>query len=293
MQGRTGRGERSLRGRARWAAGLGTGGVALWALVVLSTAASASAPPTANVVHVVKVVAPYHGATGVPSTTLSTTGCAAASSVLAPTFVAKTGVASFASSSGASTCRTSKGNYASTDQSIEMSVPLPSLSGTQHIRAHWTFSLSGGQTLNAGRCSLSGPVTSTSYGGCYAYTGASFGAYEYVYDATNGTYFASTTSYHSWSNGTTYELSCYAGNCTTYTSGGPGSFTVSGPVTLSVLAPGLVASHHYVLVTTLEGSTYVDIAEFGTGHLHHAGGTAWVNFGLFGNGGTLESITAW
>jgi hypothetical protein len=285
------KGHREWTDRARRRMGLagGTAVLAVLAIVALSAGAGAAAPASVNSII---VVAPYSGAHGSPSSTLSTSGCASVRAPLAPSFHASMGSVGFASTTSAKTCPSSTGSSASVDQGMTVSVPLPSVSGNPHIRAHWAIAVNGGESLAIGRCAPGNITGNASFAGCYAYAYTSFEASAYLYDSTTGTYlYPNGTSYYAISNYSDYSVYCYNNSCTRSLYGGPGSISASTTLTFGFATHGLVAADQYVLVTSFYGYSFVETGSYGTGHLLHSSGSAYLNFGLFGDGGTLRSIT--
>lgn len=281
----------TIRRKGRWLGGLATGGFALVALMALLLPASAALVPM-TVVHTIRISAPYNGATGSPSSSSYTSGCGTSTIVTPAFFHWRTGQLGFSGTGATHLCSGGVSGYASTYESVWTSVPIVVLSGTNHITAKWTLKADGGQALHVGTCSMPGP-NSNNFSECFGYAASYLSAYSYIYDATNGSYIVPSGSNGSWaglSSAESYYQYCYGGNCTTSSSGTPGTFAFSGPMLLHFNAHGLVASHSYVLETTFYGSQYVSVGTY-LATLSHGYGQAWLNFGTFGNGATLDSVT--
>jgi hypothetical protein len=275
--------------RRRWAGTAAVGTLAFVALVVVLLPASAMAAPM-SIYHTIRITAPYSGTTVTPSMSISTSGCGTASLITAPFFHPGSGRGGFSGSAAASGCPTTGGS-GSTYESFSASIPIAVIPGHDKIVAKWTLHVSGGTSMGIGKCSIPVQNNTSGYSYCSVYASSILSGYAYIYDSTNGTYVATPATYWAGlSNSSSYYIYCYAGNCTTYVYGSPGTFAFHGPLTFVFNANGLLATHTYVLVTDFYGSQYASENSY-FAPLHHAHASAWLNAGTFGNGLTLNSIT--
>ncbi|MCI4321047.1 MAG: hypothetical protein L3K18_05530 [Thermoplasmata archaeon] len=276
------------RHQGHWLGAMALGTFGLVALMALILPVSAAVAPM-TVMQTIKITAPYTGAVVSTSSSVSASGCGTSSLVTPAFFHWRTGDGGFSGSASSHTCATSASGYSSTYQSIYAEVPLVVLSGMNHITASWSIKADGGSSLHVGACAMPSGNNS-SFSECYASASSSLYAYSYVIDATNGSYFLPTGN-GSWgvSSGASYTQYCYSGNCSTYSSGAPGTFSVHAPAVWHFKAPGLVPSHSYFLEFSFYGQEYADEGAYGA-TLGHSYGSAWLNFGTFGNGAKLNSI---
>lgn len=279
----------TVQRKGRWLGALATGSFALVAMIALLLPASAAMAPM-TVTHTIRITGPYTGSTASPSSSVSMSGCGTASLVTPPFFHWRTGQAGLSGSSAAHVCASGLGASASTSESISTAVPIAVLDGTNHILVKWTAHFDGGQGMHFGKCTI--PVGGAiNYAYCYAQASSSLSAYAYIYDATNGSYiYPSNSTFPSVSSSSYVFESCYSGNCSTYTYGAPGIFSFAGSVFWHFHGTGLVASHAYWLETAFYGSQSATVASYGAS-LGPSHAQAWLNFGTFGNGATLDSVT--
>jgi hypothetical protein len=273
----------------RWLGTAAVGSLAFVALVVVLLPVSAMGAPT--IYHTIVISAPFTGATSTPSMSLSTSGCGTATMVTAPFFHSGTGRGGFSGTAAASGCLSGLGSSGDASQTISVVVPFSAMSGHNRIVEKWSLAVSGGTTFHLGKCAMPAMNNSSSYSYCDVYSSSYLYGYSYLYDATNGSYIASPlVSWAGLSNGTTFYQYCYAGNCSTYSSGAPGSFSFTGALSWTFVANGLVSTHTYELATSFYGGEYASVSAYGA-TLHHTHASAWLNAGTFGNGLTLNSIT--
>lgn len=273
----------------RWLGTAAIGSLAFVALVVVLLPVSAMGAP--SIYHTIRISAPYPGTIVTPSMSLATSGCGTASMVTAPFFHPGTGRGGFSGTAAATGCISGLGGYGDASQAISVNVPFSARSGHNRIVEKWALAVSGGTTFSLGKCVMSSGTSNTSYTYCSVYSTSSLEGYSYLYDATNGSYIASpTVAWAGLSNGTSSYQYCYAGNCSSYTTGGPGSFSFTGALSWVFVANGLVSTHTYELETYFYGSEYAGVSAYDA-TLHHAHASAWLNAGTFGNGLSLTSIT--
>jgi hypothetical protein len=292
MQNGTGRqtGAERQGMRSRWAgaAAMGTLGVAVLLVLMVPASASTAAPMT--VVHLVRVSAPYAGASSSPSSSTYTSGCSASTVLTLPFWHARTGAGGFSGSAAARNCAPAGGD-GSSSESFTAYVPIPVLAGHDHIVATWSLDVSGGSSLALGHCSYPASAGNSTFHDCYAEASSELYGSAYLYDATNGSYVGSpTTSWAGLLNQSYYYDDCTGQTCTTYASGSGGTFAFNGTVTFAFQVHGLVATHHYELIQWFSGYESVDVGTYNA-HFHHTHGTAWLNAGTFGNGISLTSVT--
>jgi hypothetical protein len=274
--------------RHRWMGTAAIGTLAFVALVTLLPPGTALAGPMTTTI---RITAPYHGAMVSPSMTLSTSGCGSASLITAPFFHPHSGHAGFSGSAATGGCSPTLGGFGSAYEAFYVSVPINVIPGQDKIVAKWSLHVSGGTTFHLGKCKMPVQTNTSGYSYCSAYASSTLSAYSYIYDTTNGSYVAAPTTYWAGlSNTSSFFVTCYLGNCTTYTYGTPGSFSFNGPLTVVFHASGLLATHHYAMVANFYGSQYASQSSFGAS-LVHTHLSAWLNAGTFGNGLTLSSIT--
>jgi hypothetical protein len=278
--------------RPRWMGTAAIGTLAFVALVVVVLPGSAMAAPM-SIYHTIRITAPYTGSVVAPSTSVSTYACGTASIITAPFFHPHTGHAGLSGVAATGGCSPTIGGSASAYESFSVSVPLAVIPGQDHIVAKWSLHVAGGSGLHVGKCSMPAQNNTSGFSECYASSSSSLNAYAYIIDATNGSYIASPTVW--WAgltNGSSWFLYCFAGICTTYLYGSPGTFAMSGPLAFTFNAKGLLATHSYTLLTYFYGSEYVSQASYGVGtSLTGTHTSAWLNAGTFGNGLSLNSIT--
>jgi hypothetical protein len=281
-----------LRRRRHWLGAMSMGSFGLVALMALILPVSATVAPM-TVVQTIMITAPYTGATTYVMSSVTKSGCSTSTIVTPPFFHWRTGVAGYSGTALSHTCAANRSGYASTFESVYAIIPIVVLAGTNHITASWSIKVDGGNSVHFGPCAVpSGNTTgNNSFSECYASASVSVGVFADVFDGTNGSVFFPTGN-GSWMGVTSatsdYEF-CYSGNCSTYSSGAPGTFSFHGPMVWHFKAPGLVTSHTYYM--SLEFYSY-EYAIEGAYHatLSHSGGNAWLNFGTFGDGAQLNSI---
>lgn len=272
----------------RWLGTAALGSLAFVALVVVLLPVSAMGAPT--IYHTIRISAPFPGTTVTPSMTVSTSGCGTAAMVTAPFFHPGSGRGGFSGTSGGTSCASGLGGYGDASQSVTVSVPFSAMSGHNRIVEKWSLAVSGGTTFHLGKCAMPSGNSST-FSDCDVYASSSLEGYSYLYDATNGSYLANPlVAWAGLSNGTSSYQYCYSGNCSTFMTGGPGTFSFTGPVSWTFVVNGLVSSHTYEIETSFYATEYSDVSAYGA-TFHHTHASAWLNAGTFGNGISLNSIT--
>jgi hypothetical protein len=241
------------------------GTLAFVALVVVLLPGSAMAAPM-SIYHTIRITAPYSGSVVAPATSLSTYACGTASIVTAPFFHPHSGHAGLSGVAATGGCSPTIGGSASAYESFAVSVPIAVIPGHDHIVAKWSLHVAGGSGLHGGKCVMPAQNNTSGFSECYAWSSSSLNAYAYIIDTTNGSYIASPTTY--WAgltNSSWWFFYCYGGNCTTYASGTPGSFAMSGPLAFTFNANGLLATHSYVMWASWYGSVYASQGSYGVG----------------------------
>ncbi|HKV90009.1 MAG TPA: hypothetical protein VJQ43_02300 [Thermoplasmata archaeon] len=259
------------------------------ALVVMILPASATLTPM-TVTQKITITAPYTGTISSPSSSTYTSGCGTATIVTPAFFHTGTGQAGLSGTAGSRVCPGMMAGYGSAYESIYSEIPLTVLAGTNHIAAHWTVHAAAGNMFHLGKCTMPAG-NNTSFSECYATAASSLSVFTYVYDSTNGSFWypVGNSTWSGLSSSTSYYDYCYAGNCSSSTTGAPGSVSFSGPVVWHFNARGLVTSHSYWLIASFYGSEFSDAGAYGA-TLTNTHGYAWLNFGTFGNGAVLNSI---
>jgi len=258
---------------------LGLVGVAL--LLVLAPAAQAA---TAGPSHLT-IKAPYVGATGFPSSSTSSYGCALGTVTHAPFFHPTTGGVGFSVRAHASSCLPTYTDSGSSSAGESIGVPIPAYTGNNIIHAKWSIDAMLKTSLGSPSCTL----TNASYSYCFASASADLYGYAYLYDATNGTYWYPDNSWAGASVGSEISAFCYLGNCTS-TFIGSAHLALATVMDWTFHAHGLVASHAYVL----QFSWYADASASDYTYLATISGayeSASVSMAGPGLGATLESIT--
>jgi hypothetical protein len=235
------------RSRSTTGALVGTVAAISLLMILMPTATAASAGSVASTI---KVTAPYPGAAGYASTSLSQSGCGGAKVVKHPSFSAATGKGVLALSSHSALCSPVFGDYGSAGASLEITVPIHLPSGTHRIVANWNIAASLRTTLGSYGCTLN---TTGFYSSCYAYADATLSAYPYLVDDTNGTYYFPTTYWQGLSADSYVSAFCYSGTCGVNFTGND-AMNVLSMLSWSIHASGLVSTHQYSLLFYLSGS---------------------------------------
>jgi hypothetical protein len=273
-----------------WAGAAALGTLAFVALVAVLLPAGAMAA-SATTVHTIRVTAPYPGTVVSPSWSVSVAGCGMATMTTAPTFHPSTGWGGFSGNSMMSHCTPAVGGDAYVDQSLGIAVPFSVMNGHDRIVEKWSVKAGGGIHLALGTCAMPVQTNTSGYSSCDVFAYSALAGYAYLYDATNGSYIASGTTTWSGLSASVYDYQyCDAGNCSSYSSGAPGTFGFSGTVTWTFTASHLLASHTYEIDSSWYGDEEIYQSSYGA-TLQHSHGTAWLNAGELGNGLTLSSIT--
>ena len=266
--------------RRRWSA-LTIALVGIAGLLILSPLAGASSAghPT------ITLTAPYTGVTTYASTSTSSSGCGMGKVPRAPSFDATTGVGGFSMKTDATSCGPFYGDSGGASAGLTVFVPIPAYSGNNVIHAKWTVKATVTSRIGGADCLL----TSATYSYCISEAYSSLGAYAYLYDQTNGSYWFADSN---WAGDYTftelYDI-CYAGNCSLQLTPNV-HLNVDVPVTFTVHAGGLDASHAYLLEVSFSGYASVyDSAYQGT--LTGASEFASVAMAGPGLGATLNSVT--
>jgi hypothetical protein len=284
MSGITSESNPSSKGRSavRWRLNVATVGLLGVALVLLvSPMAQAASAGAANTT----IKAPFAGATGYGSTSTSNAGCGVGKIVHQPTFSASTGLASFSIRAHATSCAGGYGDSGSASAGETVTVPLSVVTGNDVIHATWTVDASVGARLGSTSCTLS----NASYSYCYSETYAEMNGYAYLYDLTNGSYYASTNYWSGVAVSSSFYDSCYGGNCSTTVTGNQ-HVAIAGNVVWNFRPHAVNAAHSYELVMEWYADVSVyDYTYFGT--LSGGTGTGWVTMAGPGYGAWLDSIT--
>jgi hypothetical protein len=266
---------------ARWRVLGGTCGLLGIALVLLflpiAQAASAGSSGTS-------IRAPFTGATGYSSTTVSASGCGAARIVDQPFFDASTGGVGFAARAHATPCSPTFGDFGSASASETVLVPFSVVAGTISIHAKWTVDAALGAHVGAATCALA----NSSYSYCYASAVSELSAYAYVYDITSGTYLFSHDYWAGALAESSFYASCYVGNCSSSFSGSQ-HVSVASNAIWSFRSLGLNPSDSY----ELEVSWYATVSMYDYTYLatlSGGGGSAWATMAGPGFGATLDAI---
>jgi len=212
----------------------------------------------------------------------------------------------------------SSSSYAETEGALTIGVPLHLATGAGGVNATWNFKVqaSDAATISSASC----PVTTvtfnynynytwlngtTSYSDCIATASVSLESYSYVYDMTNGTYFAPsnywsgvsntsgwetyTDSYsYNYSNSTYWAYNTSGNYSLSYSYGPSGS--ISGTYTPTEFINGTFNSaDKYQLVTEVYAYAYADVYGY-----HHAAAMAHFNGGpSSGDHLRLSKVKVW
>jgi hypothetical protein len=228
--------------------------------------------------------APFTGATGYGSTSVSASGCGSGRIVDHPSFDATKGGVGFAARAHATPCSPSFGDSGSASASETVLVPFSIVTGTTSIHAKWTVDAAMGSHVGAASCALS----NATYSYCYASAYAELSAYAYVIDLTTGTYLFSHSYWAGALAESTFDASCYFGNCSSSFTGSQ-QVNVASNVIWSFRGLGLNPADSY----ELEVSWYATVSVYDYTYLATitgGSGSGWVAMAGPGFGATLDSI---
>lgn len=250
-------------------------------------------PSGAAAIPLITHSAPYRGSTSNPSDSSSSTRCANAEILQGAVWHPRYGTAGLALHSTAGKCAAGTGlgtRSATTDSSIQITIPLTLPGGRHSVEANWTWSAAGREgILVGGACAAPKLVHGTGYSSCGAQAYVTLYVTVWLVDLTRGTNFGSSVGGLGWSaSSSSYNITdCYQGRCV-YTNSSTASS--SGGFTLSlaksyVINGTFVSSDSYALETYLSGTA--SAANFGyPGSSEHA----YLNMATLGRSATLSSI---
>ncbi|MGA8663529.1 MAG: hypothetical protein WB809_00440 [Thermoplasmata archaeon] len=266
--------------RRRWNT-IGFALVAITGLLLVAPFAQAASSGPATIT----LKAPYTGVTLYTSTSSSSSGCGAGKVVRAPAFDASNGVGVFSVKADASSCAPLYGDTGGASAGLTVYVPVPVYSGNNVIHAKWTIQATITTRLGGANCLL----TNTTYSYCLSESYADFGAYAYLYDETNGSYWFGDSNWAGdYAFADLYDI-CFYGNCSLTLTPNV-HLSIDVPVTYSIHASGLVPSHVYVLEVSFQAYASVEDSAY-QGTLSGASEIASVSMTGPGLGATLDSIT--
>lgn len=276
----------------RWAE-LATGGsgVALAVLVALSSAALGVTFNSIN--H----VAPYRGAIFSANNQVVSICASKNRFGVTPTWNNGTGIGGWTSLSFSKSCVQALGGtsagYAGTFLSIAIPIHVPNGGHSVQVNANVVFTAS--QSLHlGGLCPAPHLVNGNGYEQCtlfsqWCFSGCFYGPTPYLWDATNNTFVYSSTTFPVHNNYTEdYNYTTCSSNSCTYSNGTTSvkaQSTVNTPFTWYFNST-MVKSHKYWAVISFNGFAYSSVMNYPA-----STATASLNFGSFGNGFNVTSVT--
>lgn len=302
--------------RGRWGRYLafGTGGLsaAVALLMVLAPATAAAA------VHPTVVMAPpYLGTASSPSSSISTSGCAAAAAK-ALHWNSTSGLITGSTSSAAKSCKATTGpvgssSYGFSDAGVAVGIPFKvATTGNHSIMASITTNMASTMKQTSGGCpksTVAYPPAPNSFvsGGCFSSSNVEFEFYAYVVDLNNNSWFSNFSDQFNftnnfWENYTACDNfgtpSCF--NSTGWSnfsfgfgSNARGSISLNGAGSLSMWTNGtnMVRGHHYVLVFNVFIDSGASVSWYNVAKHWTASASSSLKMSGTGLGATLGSIT--
>jgi hypothetical protein len=241
-----------------------------------------------SITHPTILRAPFKGASIGLFDSNSQVSCGKAKIVKGSFYVARTGNGGFADQAFAPSCKVAPGaaNYGQSTGEFALLVPVKLSGGTHHIIVNLTVTASRTTSLTSGKCANS---TAASYD-CLNLAEAFVFAQASLYDASNGTTFASTNARPGFVNLTFNQTVCTMGSCSTSSSGGTGG-TATSTATIRLYVNATVKpGQAWSIQVIVFGGALAEVDSFGS---HVVGGlaSASVNVATLGNGAKINSIS--